>query len=196
MQARTLPEFGMRILVLVALAAVGCGPSRGSASFDVTPEAPSVLVGERLTLEAQASEDPGGDIEWEVVETYGGGLLQTKGTRVTYVAPPSAGTFHLRLRAARPGSGTLRQEVPILVLPSLRLEPSNTALAPGSSVTFLVRQKGLPRGTFAWSVDEPEGGSIGPDGTYRAPALRGTYHVTATSTEDRNASVSTTVTVQ
>jgi hypothetical protein len=162
----------------------------------VTPEAPIVQVGERIALEALASEDQVGETEWEVVETYGGGLLQTKGPHVTYVAPPSAGTFHLRLRATVPGNGTLKQEIPIRVLPQLKLEPLNPSVAPGGVVVFSVRQKGLPRGTFAWSVEDADGGSIGPEGSYQAPAARGTYRVTATSTEDKTASVSTTVTVQ
>lgn len=182
--------------MVLGLGGVGCGPTRSGTPFEVTPEAPTVQVGERIALEALASEDQTGETEWEVVETYGGGLLQTKGTHVTYVAPPSAGTFHLRLRATAAGNGILKQEIPIRVLPHLKLEPHNPSVPPGGVVVFSVRQKGLPRGTFAWSVEDVDGGSIGPDGTYQAPAAPGTYRITAISTEDKTAAVSTTVTVQ
>ena len=196
MQSRSLPKFGAALVLLLGPLGIGCGPSRSSAAFEVTPETPTVLVGERLALEALASEDQAGDTEWEVLETYGGGLLQTKGPRVTYVAPAAAGTYHIRLRALRPGSGSLKQDLAILVVPQLRMEPANPTLAPGGTANFTIRQKGLPRGTFSWAVEEPEGGSIGADGHYRAPAARGAYRVTATSTEDKTATVSTTVTVQ
>jgi hypothetical protein len=76
------------------------------------------------------------------------------------------------------------------------MEPASVQVPPGGTQTFTVRQKGLPRGTFMWSVDEPEGGTIGPDGSYHAPATAGTYRVTATSTEDKEAVISAVVTVQ
>lgn len=196
MQVRTLSRTGIITAVLLGMLGMACGASRNASALDVSPEAPRVGVGERILIQGFGSGEVAGELEWEVLETYGGGLLQSKGNLVTYVAPASAGTYHLLLHAPKVGGGTLKLEIPVLVRPSLKLEPLTVTLPPGGIQGFVLRQKGLPRGTFTWTVEDPEGGTIGPDGSYHAPSTRGTYHVTATSTEDREAVVTATVTVQ
>lgn len=194
MQVFRSGHLGKSLAAGLLLALWGCGSSRGTSALDVVPEAPVVQVGERLPLQVLTTEEVAGEPEWEVVETYGGGLLQSRGLQVTYLAPASAGIYHLRLRAPKAGGGTLKQDLAVLVRPSLKLE--GATVVPGGSHTFVVRQKGLPRGTFTWSVEEAEGGSIGSDGSYRAPAASGTYHVTATSTELKDVAITAAVTVR
>lgn len=196
MQIRTLSRFGLIAAVLVGALEISCGASRGASPLDVNPEAPTLTVGERIQIQGVASDEVAGELEWEVAETHGGGLLQSKGALVTYVAPPSAGTFHLVLRAPRVGGGTVKLEIPVLVRPLLKMEPTSAQIPAGGAQHFLVRQKGLPRGIFTWSLDEPEAGTIGSDGVFHASGMRGTFHVTATSTEDKDAVITATVTVQ
>lgn len=196
MQLRTRLQLGFIAAALLGAAGISCGASRNASSLDVNPEAPRVTVGERVQIQGIGSDEVAGELEWEVVETYGGGLLHSKGPLVTYVAPPSAGTYHLLLRAPKAGGGTLKLEIPVLVRPWVKVEPATVSLPPGGTQTFTVRQKGLPRGTFTWSVEDPDGGTIGPDGVYQAPAQPGTYRVTATSTEDKETVLAATVTVQ
>jgi hypothetical protein len=196
MKGVTLIPSAWAATFLFALLGISCGASRDASALDASPEAPIVNVGERIQIQGIGSDEVAGELEWEVAETYGGGLLLSKGVLVTYVAPPSAGTYHLLLRAPKVGGGTLKRTIPIQVRPILRMEPAEAMVSPGGSRTFAVRQKGLPRGTFTWSVEDPEGGSIGPDGIYHAPATKGTYRVLATSTEDKEAVIAATVTVQ
>ncbi|BDU73963.1 hypothetical protein [Mesoterricola silvestris] len=177
------------LFAAVALMAA-CGGGRDPRQLVVEPEAPAVLVGETLALTARAPGDGAADAEWEVQEPYGGGLLHSQGSRVTYVPPEAAGTYHLVLRT--PGH---KQTVEVQVLPSPALEPLSPRIAPGSSVTFRVRMRGLPRDTAVWTVAEAEGGEITADGRYTAPRRPGVYHVTATSTSDPSASARATVTV-
>lgn len=196
MQGGTQLRYRLGATCLFVLLGISCGASRDASALDANPEAPILNVGERIQIQGIGSEEVAGELEWEVVETYGGGLLLSKGAVVTYVAPPAAGTYHLLLRAPKAGGGSLKRTIPVQVRPVLRMEPAETTLSPGGTKAFAVRQKGLPRGTFTWSVEDPEGGSIGPDGIYHAPSTRGTYRVIATSTEDKDSVISATVTVQ
>lgn len=177
------------IVAAVALMAA-CGGGRDPRQLVVEPEVPAVVVGETLVITARAQGDGVADPEWEVQEMYGGGLLQSQGPRVTYVPPEAAGTYHLVVR-----NRGYKQAVEVRVLPCPVLEPLSPRVAPGASLTFRVRMRGLPRDAAVWTVDEAEGGEIGPDGRYTAPRRPGVYHVTATSTADPSTSARATVTV-
>ncbi len=184
------------ILFAASAAFLGVGCSSGIADgLTIKPAIPVVQIGESLTINAQPLEDLAGEPEWEIQELHGGGFTQSRGFAVTYVAPPSAGTYHLIARAPRPDGSRMKQIVEIRVLADPQIEPSNTTLGPGGSRTFTARMRGLPRNTVIWAVEEPEGGTISSDGQYVAPTRPGTYHVTATSTLDPNACAIATVRV-
>jgi hypothetical protein len=178
--------------VMLALACGGGSPSRGLV---VEPEAPAVRVGETLSLTVQPMTELAGDVEWEVEERYGGGLLQSQGLHVTYVAPDSSGTYHLNLRATGKDGRVQKEVVEVRVVASLSVEPASPRLQPGASILFRTRMKGLGRDAATWAVKEPEGGEISADGRYTAPSRPGTYHVIATSTADPTAQAIATVTV-
>ncbi len=180
----------------VLLLAAGCGSDRSGDSFSVNPPVPMVVVGERLSLSALPLEELSGEIEWEVMEPNGGALLHSQGRTVTYIAPGAAGTYHLRLRGTKVGGGGVRQDQTITVRPVAHLEPASISVPRGGSVQFAFRQRGLARSGVIWSVEEGEGGTVSSEGLYQAPAARGTYHVFATSFEDKSVAVSATVTVQ
>lgn len=173
---------------------LACGGGREPV-LAIEPETPAVLVGETLPLTASPLADLSGEVDWEVDEAYGGGLLQSQGQRVTYVPPEVAGTYHLVLRAQGSNGDHYKQVLAVRVLPNPSLEPASPRLQPGASLQFRVRMKGLSRDTSTWSVEEAEGGEIGPEGRYTAPHRPGQYHVVATSTVDPAASARATVTV-
>jgi CubicO group peptidase (beta-lactamase class C family) len=69
--------------------------------------------------------------------------------------------------------------------PPLRLAPASADLLMGAVQTFAAFLNGTQNnGGVTWSVVEPDGGSIGPDGSYAAPVTPGTYHVRAVSKAD------------
>jgi len=190
---------GLALPLALALA-LGCGGGREAQPILIEPDQPAVTVGETLAITAYPGDDPGGDLaaggmDWEVQERYGGGLLQSQGSRITYVPPEAAGTYHLTLRATARNGHVRKREVEVRVLPAPMLEPASAHLAPGGALQFRVHMKGLSRDSATWAVDEAEGGEVTPDGHYLAPRRPGTYHLTATSTLDPSASARATVTV-
>ena len=187
---KTLPA------IAALLVTMGCLSGSSDQGMMVTPTAPAVHVGEQLALKAEPLEDISQEPEWEMEETYGGGFLNSRGFQVTYVAPVSAGRYHVVLRASRADGSRLKVTEEILVLPSPQIEPSQALVAPGGTLFFSVRMKGLPRNTVTWSVAEPNGGSVSKEGVYEAPMGPGTYHVKATSTLDTEAVAVATVQVE
>ena len=89
------------------------------------------------------------------------------------MAPVSAGKYHLVLRASRADGSSLKVVQEILVLPFPQVEPSQARVAPGGTLAFAARMKGLPRNTVVWSVEETHGGSVSEDGLYKAPPSPG-----------------------
>jgi hypothetical protein len=180
---------------LALLTVLDCGGGADHATFAVEPESPVVAAGEQVQLTARPIVDLGGDLEWEVQERYGGGLLHSQGPAVTYVAPDVAGTYHLILRAPRKDGRPLKQILAVQVVGSFTLEPGSARVAPGGGVTFTARLKGLPKGAVRWGVQEPGGGEITEEGRYTAPSRHGTYHVTAVFAADPSVYSQATVTV-
>jgi len=174
---------------------LGCGGGASGPAISLSPEPRTVVVGDQLPLSALSSEDLAGALEWEVQEPYGGGLRNSQGDSTVYFAPEAAGTYHLVLRGARADGRKLKQVFEIQVLPMFAVAPASAQVALGGSVTFTVTARGLPRNAVKWTVDEPDGGEISEDGRYQPPPKAGTYHVTAVSTVDPQASGRATVVV-
>jgi len=185
----------LTLAAAAVLAALACGERGEAQTLVIAPEAPTVVVGETLPITVTPMADLAGDVDWEVQETYGGGLLQSHGLHVIYVPPEAAGTYHLLLRAPGRNGQVYKDVVAVKVLPGATVDPVAPRLQPGSSIQFRVRMKGLARDTATWAVEEAEGGEIGPEGRYTAPRKPGLYHITATSTMDPSAVARTTVTV-
>ncbi|MBS1109562.1 MAG: Ig domain protein group 2 domain protein, partial [Anaeromyxobacteraceae bacterium] len=57
--------------------------------------------------------------------------------------------------------------------------PVETSVVPGTSVKFTAQVTGTADTSVRWSVDEADGGTIDAAGLYTAPAIEGTFHVTA-----------------
>ena len=177
------------------LLALACGGGADSTPFLVEPQTPVVSAGERLQIAAQPTVDLGGEVEWEVQEMYGGGLLKTQGPLVTYVAPEAAGTYHLQLRAHKLDGHSLKQTVTIQVVATSAIDPAHARLAPGAETDFTVRMKGLTNGALRWTLREADGGTVTENGHYTAPGRTGTFHLKATSVEDPSLTAQATITV-
>jgi len=193
-EARLARSPGFSALALWLL--LGCGGGAGAPSVSVAPEPRTVLVGDQLALSASPSAELAGDLAWEVVEPFGGGLRNSTGMSTVYFAPETSGTFHLILRAPLADGGRLKQTIEVRVLPIITVEPDGARLDPGGTVTFTASLKGLPRQLLKWAVEETDGGEIDQDGRYLAPARPGVYHVTAADASDSLAGARVTVTVK
>jgi hypothetical protein len=85
--------------------------------------------------------------------------------------------------------------------PTLSLRPTSVTLLPGGTqafqaeINYPVGRRYL-RQPVAWSVVEPEGGSITGAGVYTAPTKPGTYHVRAEREDFPEVKVTATVVVR
>jgi len=184
------------ILSLLLLAALGCGGGAQNPAFLVVPANPIVSAGEQVVIVAQPAVDVDGDLDWEVEEPYGGGLLRSHGPRVTYVAPDTAGSYHLVLRANRPNGQALKQTVAVQVVGSSSIDPPHARLAPGAGADFTARLRGLGSTAVRWTVQDAGGGSISDDGHYTAPSRPGTYRILATAVADPSVTAQASITVE
>jgi len=78
---------------------------------------------------------------------------------------------------------------------SLAIQPRQAAAGLSGFVQFTAIVSGTDDIAVAWSVDEPNGGSVSSSGRYSAPSVAGTYHVSATSHADPKMKDHATVTV-
>jgi hypothetical protein len=82
------------------------------------------------------------------------------------------------------GSGTSTlQQPPLTVTISSPSGPMNV----GTTRTFTATVLNSTNQAVTWTVEEPSGGTITPNGQYTAPSLPGTFHVKAVSQADASA---------
>jgi len=62
---------------------------------------------------------------------------------------------------------------------NIQITPTASDVSPGGVVKFQAMKEGTSGVPVAWTVQEPNGGSIDASGKYTAPAAEGTYHVLA-----------------
>jgi hypothetical protein len=162
---------------LTALLLLACGSGSRDSAFSVSPAQAVVRVGEKLTLVAVPNVDVAEEPSWEVQELLGGAFLNSRGMRVTYLAPQTAGTYHLLLRGRRADGAPVQEAFEIAVTPLVQLEPSRIQLRPGETLQFAARVRGHARRDLLWSVEEDGGGQVGPEGLYQAPNHPGLFHL-------------------
>jgi uncharacterized protein (UPF0262 family) len=78
---------------------------------------------------------------------------------------------------------------------SVSINPATATVTAGATQTFTASVLGTKNTAVSWRVNEANGGSITSTGVYTAPAMAGTYRITATSVADNKKSASATVTV-
>lgn len=83
------------------------------------------------------------------------------------------------------------------VIPRIALSPTSATLSVGETKAFTATVTGATDTRVTWSVDEgAAGGGVTAAGVYTAPAVAGTYHLTAASVADPNQKAAVTITVQ
>lgn len=175
-----MPRPLLHPLALTAFLGLGCSLDLPEDGLSVEPPMPVVHVGERVALQVLSEERLTEDPAWELQEFHGGGFLNSRGSKVTYLAPEGAGMYHVVVRARRFDGAPLRRVVPVQVLPLVRVQPPAVTLPPGGTCTFAARIKGMARAHVSWAIEESEDGTITPEGVFTAPSAPGTYHVLAT----------------
>jgi hypothetical protein len=182
------------ITVAVALSMLlGCGQSSPveaasqGAAIVVRPQDANVLARGTTAFSAAVTGTVDVSVDWYVLEGSAGGTV----TGGVYLAPATAGTYHVVARSAASGA---EAQATVVVLPpgastgTVESVYVHDAVATtGSTVQMIadVSVNGAPDKSLTWSVDSGSIGSIDPaTGVYTAPATAGKYTVWASSNAD------------
>lgn len=161
-------------------------------SIHIEPSKGRVSVGASLLFEAKVEGLDDTTILWAVDERNGG-LVDPSGL---YTAPLEPGSYTIRATAGADGATTASAKVEVVEGVAVTVSPQAPEVELGETIAFTATVSGTDDTSVVWSVEEPDGGTIEPDGVYRAPDVPGVYHVVATSAFDRRQSDRATVTVR
>jgi hypothetical protein len=172
---------------------LGCGQSSqtAAAALDVavvvSPKDASVLERGSSVFSAAVTGAVDVSVTWYVLEGSAGGSVSGG----VYVAPATAGTYHVVARSVASGA---EGQAAVVVLPQgpttgtfTSVFVHDAATTTGQSVQLVadVVVSGTIDKSLAWSVDSGSLGSIdAATGIYTAPATAGRYKVWATSKAD------------
>jgi hypothetical protein len=172
---------------------LGCGQSSPgtAAALDVavvvSPKDASVLERGTSVFSAAVTGAVDVSVTWYVLEGSAGGSVSGG----VYVAPATAGTYHVVARSVASG---VEAQATVVVLPqgastgtvgSVNVHDAATTTGQSVQLVADVVVSGTVDKSLAWSVDSGSLGSIdAATGVYTAPATAGTYKVWATSKAD------------
>jgi hypothetical protein len=172
----------------------GAAAAQGGA-LAVEPGAANLAPGAQQPFTATVTGTAVSAVTWRVVEGAAGGTVSSAGA---YVAPMSAGTFHVTATSQADPSQSATSVITVQPAPP----PIAVSVTPGAgsalacqTVRFSATVTGTTSTGVTWSVLEAGGGTVSATGVYTAPAVAGTYHVVATSLADSTRSGSAPIAV-
>lgn len=185
------------ILLLACSGAGGGGgntpPAPTITSVSVTPTSPSLLPNgtQVFTAMVAGTGSFSSGVQWS---SPAGSFSNATANPTTFTAPATGGTYTVTVASTQDLTKTASAVVTVSAVTAVLVSPSTAALVFGATQQFDATVLGTgPYGpSVAWSSS---GGSITVNGLYTAPAVAGTYTVTATSVHDGSKSGSATVTV-
>jgi hypothetical protein len=160
----------------------------------VSPPGTKVLVNSRQQFTAAITGgtlNPG-TISWRVLEDDGGTITSNG----LYTAPNRSGTFDII--ATSDADATISTSVAVKVylnIGTVTINEINPDIDPLTTKQFTATVTNMSPATVAWSVLEPDGGTISSSGLYTAPSMPGTYTIIATSTANPAISNTTSIVV-
>ncbi|MCE5419164.1 MAG: immunoglobulin domain-containing protein [Acidithiobacillus sp.] len=163
-----------------------------AATLTIAPTTQNLHSNESFQFQAQVSGLADASLIWSVVEANGGSVSGTG----AYTAPGfQAGTFHVRATSAAMPSLYAEAAVNVSLV---EVSASVTAIQVGLNEVknLSATVTGASDSGLVWVVDQADGGTITPNGTYTAPSHAGAYSIHAISTADTTKSAQILVTVQ
>jgi hypothetical protein len=111
-----------------------------------------------------------------------------------YTAPPTSGRFTVTATSQADTMKSASSTVTVTATPvvAVSISPGSASLLTGATQQFTATITGTSNAAVTWSTT---GGTVSTDGLYTAPAVTGTYTVTATSQADTTKSAFAAVTV-
>ncbi len=169
-------------------AIVAVTTTASSVAVSISPKTASTLTGGTLKFAATVTGVTAGQstaVTWSVQEA-GGGTVDQQGN---YAAPSSTGPYHVVVTSVADTSKKDTATVSVTATPviAVSVTPQVASVAPAGTVSFtatVTGTTGAQSKAVTWSVQETGGGTVDSAGNYTAPAIVGTYHVSATSVAD------------
>ncbi len=158
----------------------------------LAPAAATLEVGATRAFTATLTGRIGTGVSWAA---SGGAFSANTGGRATYTAPASMGSFIVT--ASSPEDPSKIATATITVTPKIGVSPASATLEIHGTQALTATVMGTTNTAVTWTATGGTlGAATGGTVTYTAPAIAGTYTVTATSQADptKKASVSLTVT--
>jgi len=152
-------------------------------AISVSPTTATVAQGASQVFTATVTGAKGATVTWSA----SGGTITTAGS---WKAPATAGTYTITAtsKANTAKTATAAATVPI----KITISPTSATVNQGTTRQFTATVTGTPTTTVKWATSK---GTITTGGLYTAPAVAGSYTVTATSTATPAVSVSAPVVV-
>jgi hypothetical protein len=204
-QRRRIASLAVTLAVLASGCAAETTPAGGAAAAKgvavaVEPGTADLAPGAQQPFTATVTGTVVSAITWRVVEGAAGGTVSSSGA---YVAPMTAGTFHVTaISQADPAQSATSVVTVQAAPPPPPPPPIAVSVTPGAgsalacqTVRFSAAVTGTTSTGVTWSVLEAGGGTVSATGVYTAPAVAGTYHVVATSVADSTRSASAPIAV-
>jgi len=179
-----------------------------SALVNFTIDAPAVIAGATVTATLTLDFPPtGAGANITLASSTPSAVTFVNVTNNTVTVPPGRvqATFQIKTNAVASTTDVLISATLGAVTRQARLSVQVVAvtISPPSLSTFTGRSQqfsatvsgGVSDTSVAWSILEPNGGSINGSGLYVAPASPGTFRVVATSVADRSKTATATVQV-
>jgi len=184
-RATSVADPGASALATVSVTAVAVAISPASASLQ---------TGQTRQFSATVTGTANGAVLWSVLEA-GGGSITLGGL---YTAPALPGTYHVRATSAADPARSADAVVSVAAASpaTVTISPASATLRSGQPQLFTATVAGTSNPSVTWSVVEPFGGGVSPEGLYSAPASAGTFHVRATSVARPEAYGEATITVE
>ncbi len=184
-RATSVADPGASALATVTVTAVAVAISPASASLQ---------PGQTRQFSATVTGTANGAVLWSVLEA-GGGSITLGGL---YTAPALPGTYHVRATSAADPARSADAVVSVAAASpaTVTISPASATLRSGQPQLFTATVAGTSNPSVTWSVVEPFGGGVSPEGLYSAPASAGTFHVRATSVARPEAYGEATITVE
>jgi hypothetical protein len=162
-----------------------------TVALTISPTTVSIDAGATQAFTAMVSGSTNRGVAWSVQEGTTGGTISTSGV---YTAPTVAGTYHVvatsQADSTKKAVATIIVNAPATV--AVTVSPTTASISTSATQAFVATVSGSTNQGVTWTAT---GGIVSSAGLYTAPAVAGTYYVTATSQADTSKKAVVTITV-
>lgn len=175
-------------------------PPAQTVVVTISPTTSALASGATQQFTASVTGTSDVAVTWTIQEGAAGGTIGAGGL---YVAPSTAGTYHVVATSHADSTTAAVSTVTVTAPPpppppatvSIAVSPVSGNVDACQTLQLIATVNGASDASVTWALQESAGGTVSASGLYTAPAAGGTYHAVATSHADPTKSAVATVTV-